>query len=572
MSAATIVARGAIAFVVGLGCTGQISQTVGESGDEPGPGGTGPGGTGPGGTGMRGTGAGGMGGMGPGARCQSGPSPLRRLTNTEYENTLGDLFWFDVGRPSLEIPGDAVHLSFDNNAEDGRQAVVRGVAAGYSAVAQRLSDRAVTELDRLLGCSPVPSSAEAACAQSFIQGFGKRAFRRPLTTDERDRFMAYQQKQATASDFPTSIKVTLSAFLQAPQFLYRLEPGGQGGALGPYEVASRLSYLFWSSMPDPALMVAAEAGELSTVAGVEKQARRLLASPRARTTVAHFFQQWLELDGLADITKDAKAFPAFNEKLKQAMRRETEVFTEHAFFDGDGGWTDLFSAPFTWLSKDLAPLYGGPVAGTTPAFNKVSLDRARYAGLLTHPSLLAMAADETHPDPIRRGKLVREKFLCDELPPPPPDVNTALPPIAPNMTNREHLAAHSSNPSCGPCHRLIDPIGFGFEHYDAIGRWRPTDRGLAIDDSGEVIGAEDAAGPFKGVRQLGDRLAGSGLVRRCMATQWFRYASGRQERDVDACTLQRLVGILDQPQHSLQDMLIALATSSAFLSRENGGQ
>jgi hypothetical protein len=356
--------------------------------------------------------------------------------------------------------------------------------------------------------------------------------------------------------------------LASPSFLYRLEadlPGANPSdvtAVLPYELATRLSYFLWNSMPDDELFAEAEAGGLSTPGGVEAQARRMLQDPRARDAVASFHAQWIGIDVPADqISKDASVFPAFDTSLMVAMQQETAAFAQHVVLDGDGLLPTLLTASFSFLNGPLAALYGvGGVEGE--ALVKTELDPSQRSGLFTHGSFLTVKSHAKVNSITHRGLTVRRRVLCQEMPPPPPDVDVTLPEDV-EGTLRDKLLAITSAPECSACHVLMDPIGFGFENYDAIGQWRTQESGYPIDASGEVLEAEDASGPYVGSLELTEQLAQSTHVAQCVTTQWFQYAIGQTGTASEACAVEAF----EASGRNVRELLVAITLSSAFRYR-----
>jgi hypothetical protein len=459
-------------------------------------------------------------------------APMRRLSRFEYDNTVRDLLGTSQ-QPAREFPPDVEIDGFDN-AIDGLT-VSRLHAEAYQRAAESLAAEAVHDLDALLPCDP----AAPACADVFVRSFTRRAYRRPPSDDEVARLLAVH---ANGSDFADGVALVIEVVLQAPQFLYRLELGTPNGApVSDHELATRLSYLLWGSMPDDALSAAADAAELRDDDGIALHTARLLADPRARDNVAHFHRQWLELDDAAEATKDPERFPDWSPDLAADLQDVADDFVAGVFWDG-GNLRDL-------LTREHA------------------IDHALYPdrrpGLLAHPALLAALAkpDQTHP--IARGKFVREQLLCQPPPPPPPDVDNAIPAPDPDLSTRERFAEHSADPQCAACHQLLDPIGFGLEHYDAIGRFRDREAGAPIDASGTLLGT-DVDGPFVGAAELAARLADSELVSRCTVIRWFTYAHGRAPTDADACTIEELQREFEDADQSLVALVVALTRTDAF--------
>jgi hypothetical protein len=507
--------------------------------------------------------------------CEGGPAPgdapIRRMTRFEYNNTVRDLLG-DATNPADGFGAEEEALGFNNNAAN--LVTSSALAEKYMVAAEGISERATTPLSNVVGCDPT-AAGEEPCAREFIDEFGKRAFRRPLTVEEADMFFGLWQVGRVETDFTVGVQLVIQAALQSPPFLYRVEFGvpPEGGAqvaqLDGWETASRLSYLLWGSMPDDELFAAAEAGELSTKDQIAAQARRMLDDPKARDAVANFHQQWLDYDRIANVGKDAGLFPDWSSAVGQLMREETRAFVDHVVFAGEGSFQALLTAPYSFMNEELAAFYG--VSGVSgDEYRKVDLDATQRAGLLTIGTLLTINAHSNQTSPVHRGKLVREQLLCDLMPPPPPDVMITVPEPDPESTAKERFAEHSANPACSGCHVLMDPIGFGFENYDAIARFRTKDNGQTIDASGE-LSQSDIDGPFDGAVDLASRLAGSQQVQSCYAQQWFRYAYGRGETSGDACTLEWLDARFDDSGGDVKELLVALTQTDAFFYRKVGG-
>ncbi len=506
----------------------------------------------------------------PGAICKAdpGPSPLRRLTRGEYNSTVRDLFG-DQSRPADGFPPEEKHSGFDNSAE-GRS-VSSLLAEGYLTAAERLGKSATSQLGMHLPCDPA-SSGEPTCLDKFLDTIGPRIWRRPLEPAERDN-LTRAFSEGRLATFADGIEAVIQVMLLAPQFLYRVERGlpAAGGhvRLGPYEIASRLSYLLWGTMPDEALFAAAQSGALSTPQDVAAQASRMLADPRAAATVLGFVGQWLSLDELIHMFKESAVYPTFKADLPPLFRQETERFFDHVIWKGDGTFRSLLTAGFTFVNARLAGFYG--MKGVTGDFQQVSLPPGQRVGFLTQAGLLAAQATPKQSSPILRGKFVREQLFCTELPPPPPGVAATEPPLDPKLTTAERFALHRNDPTCSGCHQLIDPIGLGFENFDGVGRWRLAEGGKMVDARGEILGT-DVAGPFDGPVALATKLAGSKDVSDCVVTQWFQSAYGRAPTPRDACSVDALRSSLARSGGNIRDLLLALTQTDAFLFFDTGAR
>jgi hypothetical protein len=370
------------------------------------------------------------------------------------------------------------------------------------------------------------------------------------------------------------VRLVVQALLQSSHFLYRVEFGGADPSEGDvvelthYELASRLSYLLWNSMPDAILFKAADAEQLHDPAEIEAQARRMLDTPRAREAVKNFHRQWLHLDEIEPVIlaggKDSDIYPDYYDGLPSLWRSETEAFIDHAVFEEHANLEFLFTAPYTMMNEELADFYGidGP---TGIEFRRVDLDPGKYAGFMTQPGLMALLAKRDRSSPIHRGKFVRETILC-QVPPPPPDNIPEPPSVDETQTTREQFAQHAEDSVCAGCHSLMDPIGFGFEHFDGIGRYRATEWGQAVDAAGELL-ATDVDGAFNGAVELARLLASSDQVKACVVTQWFKYGYGRFETDEDDCSVDELHAAFAASNYDIKELIIALTLTDAFRYR-----
>ncbi len=499
-------------------------------------------------------------------------APLRRLTNFEYARTLHDLFaGYDVGNVGDAIPGDTTsrELIFDN------QATLQGVSAqhvdGYGKVAERIAALVTTDA-KLTGCDPMTGSD--GCFQEFLKPFTERAFRRPASADELSRIAATFVSVKATLGFQAAEGAALERILQSPQFLYRLEPEslpavGKSTTLAPYELATRLSYLVWGSMPDAELLAAAKSGALATPDALAMQTTRLLGDARAKSNFDHLFEQWLNLRTVPNINKDLQRFPRFTSQIARLMGEETRTFLERVLFEGQGGVAELLSANYTYANRTLADYYGLP-GPASDSFEKFALPGGRTLGILGQGAFAALYATDKTTHPIKRGAFVRTRLLCDALPSPPANVPPA-PEFTGTETARELSAKHRAAPTCAACHDLIDPIGLGLENLDAAGIWRDSDvDGKPLDASGEVLDGGDATGVFVGAAALGAKLGGSSTVRACVATQLFRFGLGRDPGASDQCALQALSAPPEAAQIlDYRALLSRLVASDAFRLRTN---
>ena len=501
-----------------------------------------------------------------------GAARMRLLTRYEYDNTIFALLG-DDSQPAQTFPPENQSTAFENNAEDHQ--VDKDSVRRYMEVAEDIADNAMLDLGAILPCDPA-AGFEAVCGDEFIVAFGRRAFRRPLDEDERVLFFDLFQSELAVHGFTQAVATVIQAMLQSPQFLYRIEmipEGAEPGdvvAVSDFEMASRLSYFLAATMPDDALLDAAEAGELRTAAQIEMHARRLLESDGARLAVRHFHRQWLALSALESVTKDPALYPGLElSTAPDEWAQSVQDFVEHVVFEGEGTFEELLSSDRVFLSQSMATFYGAQAA----AGGGYTLPGER-AGLVTQPALMALLAYPDRSSPVARGVFTRERLLCQKLPPPPDDVDIEPPDPDPNATTREKFDQHTEDAACAGCHVLIDPLGFAYEHYDAVGRWRTEENGLPIDASGEVIGAndDDLAGPVDDAIQLANRLAQSEDFQECATSQWLTFALGRTpDDDDDHCTLETTREAA--ASGDIRELLVAIALSDAFRHRVvDGGE
>jgi hypothetical protein len=405
---------------------------------------------------------------------------------------------------------------------------------------------------------------------SFVPSFGQRAYRRPLDAAETSRLMTFYTDNKALYGFPEAVSMTMQAILQSPKFLYRVEvSAGEAGSItqpNAYEMATRLSYLFTGSMPDAPLFDAAASGALASAEGIAAQAQRLFDDARSRPTMASFFGQWLDFDKIAKVEKDESVYPTFTPAIRVLLRQEADLLVDDVMFAG-GGLQTLLRGTHTYMNADLAAYYG--VAGPlTAAFERVELDPARAAGLFSQAGFGAANAKFAETAPVQRGVYIRQRLLCDPPKPPPPDIPN-LPPPDPNQTTRERLAQHRESEVCNGCHQFLEPIGFAFEHYDAVGLWRDLENGAPVDASGAVAGTADADGPINGAVELSTKLAESAQVKGCATLQVFRFGNGRAEGQTDGCTLVKLKTAFGDGD--FKQLVLALTQTDAFLYRTNQG-
>ena len=580
------------------------------------------------------------------AQEHAGGAPLA-LTPAEYNNTIADLLGFPRdGERWPERPALADTLS-------PRRAASKGVflppppppvwpwrfpdepgADGFEGIVegQNPSSYQVEELHlaamhfasfvfdaptffTCLNWAALPETDQDRCAWTSIERFVRRAYRRPLATDERSRLEAFWRANLAARPRDEALALTVAGILQAPPVHFRIEPDASATGATPeltqWQLATRLSYFLWDSMPDDELFAAAESGALATRAEVEQQARRMLDDLKARPAVARFHHQWLGTDEVLLVAPARRAFgplfgitprlktardddlewPAIMGSVRHSLKLETELFVEQTIFDGAGTFNALMTDNHGYLSDATAPIYGASarripdgravtrpieiVVASIGREQELTLYPAEFppserAGVLTLPSVLALGAYAVQPGPILRGTRVLERVACMDMGTPIQGAESALPPdtLTAERTNRQRTATATSSPTCDSCHKLINPPGFAFEHYDAIGRWRAEDNGVPVDASGSLTltGGEEII--FTDGVDFAHKLATSDRVRDCYVRHWTRYALGTrlEESAPGLAALQARF----REDDSIKGLLVSIAGSDLFRAHRSG--
>ena len=502
-------------------------------------------------------------------------TPIRRLTRFEYNNTVRDLLG-DTTHPADVLPPEEEVAGFSNQAAALTTSDL--LIEQYMKVAEDVGERAVQNVDALIPDCDSGVDGEDVCASQFIDDFGLRAFRRPLTLGESTRYKALFDAAVQDPDlgrFEDGIQMVIEAVLQSPSFLYRVEVGEETpieGDIVPFtswEMATKLSYMLWNTMPDDELFAAAAADELRTKEQIEAHARRMVDDGKARDLIRNFHTQWLQLGHLDSVTKDTGVYPEFRDSLRGLWKEEIQRFIEYVILEEDGSLDTLLTADFSFMNDELAAFYGEDVLDSVSGseFRRVQLDPDRRAGLLSSAGLMATHANLNQSSPVFRGKFVREQLMCDTLPLPPNDLVIEPPELDPNKTTKEQFEEIGANPSCAGCHSLMNPIGFIFENYDGIGQWREDQNGKAIDAVGEVVLTDDIDGTYDGAVELAGALAASEQVRECVASQWFRFGYNRTVTEEDRCSMDQLADSFVASGYNIKELLVGLTQTNAFLYR-----
>jgi hypothetical protein len=425
---------------------------------------------------------------------------------------------------------------------------------------------------RIFTCQPKSSSESRACAQSILTRLAGSAFRRPLNDKDVKSLMALYDGAAKAGDplaFETGVRAGLQGILASPDFVFRFEPSpstakpGEAYRINDVALASRLSFFLWSAPPDHELLTLASAGKLSDKAVLERQVRRMLADPRAEALATRFGSQWLRLQDLDKVQPDVRQYPDFDEQLRIAMRRETELFLQTLVRE-NRSVLELWNADYTFMNERLAIHYGVPnVSGN--AFRRVAYTDPQRRGLLAHASILTLTSHATRTSAVDRGKWVMEVFLHSPPPPPPPGVpDLEATPAATEgklLTVRERMEQHRKNPTCNSCHRMMDPIGLALENYDVTGRWRIRDNGGPVDPRSELWDGTPVASPADLREALLKRRES---LLRTFTRNLMAYGLGRRVEWYDMATVRSIVRHSAADNHRFASYVMGVVTSPAF--------
>lgn len=509
----------------------------------------------------------------PDAHCsQSKPGRVsaRRLNNAEYGNTVRDLLHLGAAVDvSQQLPADSASLTaFDNDAALLDLSPERADAYLHAALAA--VDAAWTSArSQLVTCDL--ASGGRACAEAALTALAPRAYRRPVTPDEVGSLLGvYDREKAGGASADDALKVSVEALLVSPRFLY-LTNGVQDGVtrgvhrLNGYEVASRLSYFLWRSMPDEALFAAAANGQLATTSGLRAQVDRMLSLPGAALT-SGFASQWLSLNKLPNIVVDATRYPGFTPEVRQDLGRETQALFDFVLSNKRPA-RELFTANYTFLNERLAAHYG--VSGVTgEALQKMPVPVGQdRAGILGHAGIMMLSGGSSvRTSPVVRGHWVLAKILCESPPPPPP----GIPPLGSTPgtsegTLKQRLAAHRTQASCAACHTMMDPVGLGLESFDMVGKYRTQyEDGSPVDASGTLPSGVS----FGNSRELLAAISTDKHAESCLTQYVLSYATGRTMSTADACTVQSVAGASFASGASLQDLVVNVVLSQPFQSNE----
>jgi hypothetical protein len=491
---------------------------------------------------------------------------LHKLTSWEFANSVQDLLGSDV--PLAAVEADTLINGFATVGASSVSVSPEGVATYQTVLgnATAFAFADATHAAAVLSC--VPQSTSDACLTKAINAFGRRAFRRPLTSDETTLFvnLATTIGNQAGSSVLTGVRHAVWAILQSPQFLYRVELGAPSAADGgrakytSFEMASRLAATLWASVPDDTLLDAAVQDSLSTSAGALAQAQRMIADPRAHRSLSAFSDQLFDAFALGQADKDPTLFPAYTPSLRAAMLTEVELRMDDLTFTRKADYLSLFTSTATFANQELAKFYGVPLTATDAAFHQVDLGSGTpRVGILGSAAILAGHAHAQLTSPTLRGKFIDNMLLCRSIPPPPPGV-PPLPAMAPaGSTVRQILTTHRAQPMCASCHSIMDPLGFGMENFDSSGAYRTTDNGQPIDASGAL---DDKA--FTSLAELGAALQKNPVTGPCLVSNFYQNALGRAPVAVDSNAINQLADQFSSAGNQIDQLLVNLVASDGF--------
>jgi hypothetical protein len=490
------------------------------------------------------------------------------------KNTLLDVFGF-AGTSIDSYPADSrADTSEYANAAD-KLVVGDLLTTYYNNTAEEVSANVIANSSTFLGCA-ISSLGAGTCLQDFLTKYGAKAWRRPLSSDEVTGLQGLYNTVAAGGGAQLAFTMVVQALILSPNFSFRAELGTSTApgatALTDYEMASALSYMLWDSPPDQALYDAAAAGMLHDPASLVAQVQRMFTvSTRAPVALSSFIQQWLHTDGLLTVMKDAKLFPMWTPAVAQDLETETQRFVSSVTFDPGGAHTipSLLTANFGFVSSQTAALYGVPAPAPSAGLVRTDFDPNQRSGLLTLASWIAAVSNAGDTALPARGNFVRGALLCDASPPPPAVFQFDPTVITPNMTGRQKFIAHTKSTTCAACHNLFDGIGFALEEYDPIGRFRTTDQGQTIDPSGSVPLPSGKTLQFANIIDMMKEVASSPDFVSCYASQYLRYATGRESSTISTCELQTLAAAVNAAGNTIDALPVAIAALPSFAARQN---
>lgn len=490
---------------------------------------------------------------------------LHRLSEPQLKNAWLDL----LGKPLVmpkDLPADDVLYGF-TSISAAKSTISPLDAEKYEKATYEVLNQVFADplrRDALIGCAL--TSVSDACVKSFAGAFAARAWRRPVSDSEVSALLSVAEKVVVDLGDPVlGVKFMLGAVLQSPHFLFRVEVGEKsplGYRYTSWEMASRLSFLLLDAPPDDDLRAAAQNGELLNAEGIRAHALRILDDPRARVALTRFFRDFMHIGKLDSLDKQPDKFPQITATLGPSMRIELERMFEENVFEREGDFRDLFTTRDTYVNEDLARVYG--IEGVSgPDWMPVTLpDDGTRAGILTTPGFLALNAHKTQTSPTHRGRFVRLNLLCQDIPPPPPGINTTLPEPDPSKPTslRQRLDVHRTSPECAGCHAKMDPIGFAFENYDAIGAYREVDESnLPIDAATDVDGT-----PVNGALEMAALVASLPEVGACVARRFYEHAGAHLAGSGDDRSVDQVIEGFVSHSYNFKELVVTLVSNDGY--------
>jgi hypothetical protein len=498
----------------------------------------------------------------PDGQTKVGPTPLRRISGLEYRNAVRDLFADTTDATTASgFPSDEKVGSFVSNTKTTLSPTNN---EGYMGAAESVASRFVAKFATASGCAVT----DATCTEKYLLALARRAFHGTIDIDASTALKALHTKVRGMLDGNAAVDAVVRTILLSPRFLFVIENGTAGAdaaTLTPQEVAGRLASFLWRSVPDQPLLDIADSGGLATAAQIAQRAEMMLGDARGLVMMDDFVLQWLEIVDIGRISRDDAAFtPA----LRDAMSKEITLVFENAVSNSATSFAQLLTSNTSYINGDLATLYGATAPAT--AFASAQLPDNRR-GILTRAAFLSVNAHPQTPSQVLRGKAVREQLLCDRIPAPPPGVERNVP-VGSTQTAQEAVDAHTSAVACAGCHKWLDPIGYAFNAYDNIGRYREMENGKAVNVQGEIVKGPSSpiTGKFSGAYELEQMLSTNEYVQQCFTIQAARFALGRDEGMGDACSLKTAWDAFSAGgQFSIRQLLVAVTGTYAFSHRNN---
>jgi hypothetical protein len=496
---------------------------------------------------------------------------IRRLNRAEYNNTIRDLVGIDF-QPAKDFPTDDVGYGFDNIGDV--LSLPPLLLEKYLAAAEQIVERAWKNdavKQRILNPKPHPSYPDDKGSKLALRAFAERAWRRPVTGDEMRRLLGFLEVARVSGDTPEGgVRAGITAILVSPHFLFRIETDREPNnpdavhRIGDFELATRLSYFLWSSMPDDELFRLAREQKLHRPDVLEEQVRQMLRDPKSKALTENFATQWLTIRALNNITPDPGMFPTFNDQLRKAMLQETQLYFQHVMQE-DRSVLEFLDSDWTFLNERLAKHYGiTSVKGDE--FRKVRLPDSRRGGVLTHASILTVTSNPTRTSPVKRGKWILENILGAPPPSPPPGVEELKDDKDVRLVGslRQRMEQHRANPNCATCHTKMDALGFGLENFDAVGAWRDKDGTFAVDSAGTLPGNESFKGPGE-LRKI--LLKREQEFARTLTDRMLTYALGRGLERTDRCFVDDITKNLAQNRYRFSTLVLEIVKSDPFQMR-----